>query len=75
MSFRSLALLIVVLTAFEAAADEIAPGIFRTPDARFENLEGYPFEANYLQVGDYRIHYLDEGPRDGSERISTSIAF
>ena len=45
-------------------ADEIAPGIYRTPDSRFENLADYPFPPNYLQIGDYRIHYLDEGPRD-----------
>lgn len=46
-------------------ADEIAPGVFRTPDARFENLPDYPFEPNYRQIGDYRIHYLDEGPATG----------
>ncbi len=45
-------------------ADQIAPGIYRTPDSRFANLKDYPFKANYLQVGDYRIHYLDEGPAD-----------
>jgi haloalkane dehalogenase len=42
----------------------------RTPDERFENLEDYPFEPNYLSVddtenGQLRIHYLDEGPADG----------
>ena len=42
----------------------------RTPDERFEDLVGYPFRPNYLQVDDseggtLRIHYLDEGPRDG----------
>ena len=44
--------------------------IVRTPDDRFENLEGYPFEPSYLNVpdgegGELRIHYVDEGPRDG----------
>jgi haloalkane dehalogenase len=42
----------------------------RTPDERFDNLVDYPFQPNYLQVGDteggtLRIHYLDEGPADG----------
>ena len=42
----------------------------RTPDAQFENLADYPFSPNYLNVddtegGELRVHYLDEGPRDG----------
>ncbi|MEM7360494.1 MAG: haloalkane dehalogenase [Pseudomonadota bacterium] len=42
----------------------------RTPDERFENLPDYPFAPNYLQVddtegGQLRVHYLDEGPKDG----------
>jgi haloalkane dehalogenase len=40
-------------------------GVIRTPEARFENLPGYPFSPNYLQWDDFRIHYVDEGPRDG----------
>lgn len=45
--------------------------ILRTPDAAFEGLPGYPFEPNYVEVSGedntaLRIHYLDEGPRDGS---------
>jgi haloalkane dehalogenase len=47
-------------------ADEVAPGIYRTPDARFAGLEDYPFQPNYMQIGDYRIHYLDEGPSDAA---------
>lgn len=44
--------------------------VLRTPDFRFENLEGYPFVANYLDVTardtrPLRMHYLDEGPIDG----------
>jgi haloalkane dehalogenase len=43
----------------------------RTPDSRFENLPGYPFPPHYLDVpdgegGTLRVHYLDEGPRDGA---------
>ena len=37
----------------------------RTPDERFANLPGYDFEPRYLQVDGLRMHYLDEGPRDG----------
>ncbi|BAX93374.1 haloalkane dehalogenase [Mycobacterium shigaense] len=44
--------------------------VLRTPDSRFENLEGYPFVANYLDVSasdtqPLRMHFLDEGPVDG----------
>jgi haloalkane dehalogenase len=44
--------------------------VLRTPDSRFENLEGYPFVANYLNVAasdtqPLRMHFLDEGPSDG----------
>ena len=38
----------------------------RTPDARFENLPDFDFAANYVDVDDMRMHYVDEGPRDGS---------
>ncbi len=37
----------------------------RTPDARFENLPDYPFPPNYVDVDGMRMHYVDEGPRDG----------
>jgi haloalkane dehalogenase len=44
--------------------------VLRTPDSRFENLEGYPFVANYFDVSasdtqPLRMHFLDEGPIDG----------
>ncbi|MBI5949446.1 MAG: haloalkane dehalogenase [Chloroflexi bacterium] len=44
--------------------------VLRTPDERFANLPGYPFQPHYIQVpdgegGELRVHYLDEGPRDG----------
>lgn len=42
------------------------PEIFRTPDERFENLPGYSFAPNYLEIDGLRMHYLDEGPRDGT---------
>ena len=38
----------------------------RTPDARFAGLPDYDFAPNYIEVGErLRLHYLDEGPRDG----------
>jgi len=40
--------------------------VLRTPDARFENLPGYDFSPNYEEVADLRMHYVDEGPRDGA---------
>lgn len=48
------------------ASSATIPEVFRTPDARFENLPGYDFAPNYLEVDGLRMHYLDEGPRDGS---------
>jgi haloalkane dehalogenase len=39
--------------------------VFRTPDERFEGLPGFEFEPNYAEVDGLRLHYLDEGPRDG----------
>ena len=42
-----------------------AEKVVRTPDEAFENLPDYPFKANYVDSLGYRIHYVDEGPRDG----------
>ena len=43
----------------------------RTPDERFVDLAGYPFEPHYVEIDDLdggtlRMHYLDEGPADGA---------
>ncbi len=35
----------------------------RTPDERFADLSGYPFEPHYAEIDGLRIHYVDEGPR------------
>jgi haloalkane dehalogenase len=43
-----------------------ASGVFRTPDERFEGLPGYDFPAEYAEVEGLRLHYLDEGSKDGS---------
>ena len=39
--------------------------VIRTPDSFFEDLPDYPFKANYIDSLGYRMHYLDEGPKDG----------
>jgi len=41
--------------------------ILRTQEDRFENLSGYPFRPNYVNIqnsegGTLRIQYVDEGP-------------
>jgi haloalkane dehalogenase len=45
--------------------------VLRTPDSRFDSLSGYPFTPNYTSIRaadgtQLRMHYLDEGPRDGA---------
>jgi haloalkane dehalogenase len=41
--------------------------VLRTPDERFADLAGFPFEPHYVEApsgdgGSLRIHYVDEGP-------------
>ncbi|MBS0409304.1 MAG: haloalkane dehalogenase [Proteobacteria bacterium] len=45
--------------------------VLRTPDERFKGLADWPFAPRYLTVKDadgtdLRLHYVDEGPRDGA---------
>ena len=40
--------------------------ILRTPDERFAALPDWSFAPRYVEVGGVRIHYVDEGPRDGA---------
>jgi haloalkane dehalogenase len=42
-----------------------AAEIFRTPDDRLDNLPGYDFAPNYVDVDGLRMHYLDEGQKTG----------
>lgn len=37
----------------------------QTPAERFENLPGYDFAPNYVDIDGLKMHYLDEGPKDG----------
>ncbi len=48
-----------------AGADEIRPGVLRTPDEAFANLAGFDFHPHYKEINGYRVHYLDEGPAGG----------
>ena len=63
-----LVLLVTLLGLLSMAvrAEEVASGILRTPDARFANLEDYPYEPHYMEIQGLRMHYLDEGPRDAA---------
>jgi haloalkane dehalogenase len=74
LSGRSIATLLVAASVactreVPPVVEEAMPDIayVRTPDVRFEGLPDYPFQPHYAQVaGGLRLHYLDEGPRDGS---------
>jgi haloalkane dehalogenase len=35
--------------------------VLRTPDDRFANLPGFPFEPQYIEIDGLRVHYVDEG--------------
>ncbi len=62
----SLLLLAVILVlAFQAPTNWKTAEVIQTPEERFTNLIDYPFSPNYAEIDGYRIHYVDEGPRDG----------
>jgi haloalkane dehalogenase len=49
--------------------------LLRTPDQRFDDLPGFEFAPRYVEVpsgdgsGTIRVHYIDEGPASGDEKI------
>ncbi len=43
----------------------MTPPFVRTPDDAFDALADWTFEPHYLEVDGLRMHYVDEGPRDG----------
>ncbi len=48
----------------------MTPAVLRTPDDRFLDLPGFPFQPRYATVGadglaPVRMHYVDEGPENG----------
>ena len=42
------------------------PGVLRTPDGCFAGIADFPYAPHYVEVDGYRIHYVDEGPRDAA---------
>lgn len=56
--------------AARLAADPLREDALRTPDHRFDALPGYPWPPRYLSdlaaLQGLRMHYLDEGPREGA---------
>jgi len=55
-------LLLSMLMTARAGAQDLRSGVHRTPDERFANLDGFPFEPNYMEIDGLRVHYVDEGP-------------
>jgi pimeloyl-ACP methyl ester carboxylesterase len=37
----------------------------RTPDEQFQGLQGFDYEPHYAMIDGLRMHYIDEGPREG----------
>ncbi|MFN3214202.1 MAG: haloalkane dehalogenase [Henriciella sp.] len=60
-----LILAVVLVIALQAPTNWKSAESIRTPDERFANLSDYPFQPNYIEIEGYRVHYVDEGPRDG----------
>ncbi|MDA1073608.1 MAG: hypothetical protein O3A63_02445 [Proteobacteria bacterium] len=55
MKCRFLGVFILVAVATAAvSAQEIRPGVFRTPDDRFQNLPGFALEPHYRDIAGYR---------------------
>jgi haloalkane dehalogenase len=50
--------------AGRAYAARVAVPAYRTPDARFEGLAGWPYEPRYAEVAGLRLHFVDEGAGD-----------
>ena len=48
----------------ENAVNEISPGIYRTPDACFNNVPDFDFQPNYIDCNGYRMHYVDAGNKE-----------
>lgn len=48
----------------QTAEFPIIEEVLRTPDSQFDGLPGYDFEPNYVELGNLRVHYVDEGPQN-----------
>ena len=59
-----------VQSAGDAVNSDSSVPVLRTPDERFAALTDFPFAPHYIEIddpdlGELRVHYLDEGPADG----------
>ena len=52
----------LVMLPLGAMAEEVRPGVLRTPDARFENLKDFAFVPNYMEIDGLRIHIYRRRP-------------
>lgn len=55
-----------IVFAMQSSTEWTTGEVVRTPDSRFANLPDYDFQPNYAEVAGYKIHYVDEGPKDGN---------
>lgn len=59
------AILFVAIIALQAPDTWETAEVLRTPEEHFEGLPDYPFAPNFVDALGYRVHYVDEGPKDG----------
>lgn len=45
---------------------KVKEGVLRTPEERFENLSGYAFHPNYIEIKGLRMHFVDEGSKESN---------
>lgn len=60
-----LASALVAVASLQSSKEWQVGEVARTPQDRFDHLPDYPFTPHHMEVSGYRVHYLDEGPRDG----------
>ena len=60
-STLALLTLLLLLGTPRGAAQELRPGVHRTPEARFAEIKDFPFEPHYIEIDGLRMHYVDEG--------------
>jgi len=73
VSLVLIVILIGVVWSMQSSSEWSVGEVVRTPDSRFEKLPDYRFQANYVEVKGYRIHYVDEGPSDGPRAMGRSF--
>lgn len=52
----------------QAHFDEDPGEVYITPEERFADLLRYDFAPNYIEWRGLKMHYTDEGPKDGSQK-------